>query len=317
MSNNTIEDTSSSSNSVIIVAYYCFSLLVGGTALDLLTLVVFCRGKFRNTSERPTLYYMRAVAIFDIFMLYGWNMDHYTSTIYNFTLSSYTVASCKFFMFLNYIAPQTSAWLRVFICLDRYLSLSRLHRTWFGRPKSVLIIIASIISFFFLFNLHLIIFGCFRDADGTIDPDSRLYIIYPMWDMVNLAMYNCIPFLSMVILNSGVIYHLFNLRRTSTIQNSRIQHRAISITVVITTFLFSLMTIPSTVAYAFFTNTASDTVLYTLDCVLYSYHTLSFAIYMITFKEFRQEFIKMVTCNNNEQRIAPENTAMTQQSRRK
>jgi hypothetical protein len=317
MSNNKTANINESSISVTAVAYYAFTLIIVGTAFNLLTFVVLCRKKFRNMKERPTLYYMRAVVIFDIFMLYGWNFEHYLSIVYGFAFREYTIASCKLFMFSNYLSHHTSAWLRVFICLDRYLSLSRLHRTWFGRPKSVLIIIACIISFFFLFNLHLIIFGCFRDADGTIDANSRLYIIYPMWDMVNLAMYNCIPFVSMVILNCGVIYHLFNLRRSSTIQNSRIQHRAISITVVITTFLFSLMTIPSTVAYAFFTNTASDTALYTLDCVLYSYHTLSFAIYMITFKEFRQEFIKMVTCNNNEQRIAPENTAMTQQSRRK
>ncbi|CAF1510300.1 unnamed protein product [Adineta steineri] len=313
MTNNTTENISESSASVIAVAYYAFSLIIVGTVLNLLTYVVLCRSKFKDTDEQPTLYYIRTVAIFDVLMLYGWNFDHYTLTIHGFQLPTYTIASCKYAQFLNYFTAQISAWLRVFICLDRYLSLSRLHRTWFGRPKSVLIIITCIISFFTLFNLHLIIFGCFYDATGSLNANSRLYTIYPMWDFVNLAMYNCLPFLLMVLFNSGVIYHLMRLRRTSTIQNSRIRHRAITITLVVTTFLFLIMTIPATVAFGFFGNTAGDIVLYTLDSILYTYHILSFPLYMITFTEFRREFIKMITCNRYGRRIAPQPATTTHQ----
>ena len=315
MSNNTTGIIDQSEVSVIVVAYYAFGLVIVGTGLNLLTLCILCRPKFRDTNERPTLFYMRTVAIFDILMLYGWNFDHYTLTIHRFELTRYAVPSCKYAWFFNYFTNQTSAWLRVFISIDRYLSLSHLHRTWFSRPKSILTIIACIISFFTVFNFHLIIFGCFYEANGSININSRLYTIYPLWDFVNLAMYNCIPFLLMTIFNSGVIYHLIHRHQTSTVQNSRIPHRAVSITLVTTTFLFLIMTTPATIAFGFFLDTAGDVVLYTLDAMLYTYHISSFPLYMITFNEFRKEFINMITCNKHNQRIAPQPQVLTQRTR--
>ena len=317
MSNNTTVSVPVSTASLTAVAYYAFGLIIVGTVLNLTTFLVLWRPKFRDTKERPTLYYMRTIAIFDVLMLYGWNLDHYTETVHGFQLTYYTIASCKYAWFLNYFTAQVSAWLRVFICVDRYMSLSRLHRTWFSRPKSVLTIITCVISFFALFNLHLIIFGCFYDVDGTINTNSRLYTIYPMWDFVNLGMYNCLPFLFMVAFNSGVIYHLIRLRRESTLQNSRIRHQAISITLVVTTFLFLIMTIPATIGYGFFVDTAGDVVLYTLDSMLYSYHVSSFILYMITFDEFRHEFIKMVMCKSDNRRTAPEPTVTLHHATRK
>ncbi|CAF1093727.1 unnamed protein product [Rotaria sordida] len=253
---------------------------------------------------------MRAMTIFDILMLYGWNIDHYVSSIHGFTFSKRAIPLCKFFSFLNYFAPQSSAWLRVFISLDRYLSLSRLHRTWFGKSKNILIIIACIMIILLLLNFHIFIVVCYYKPNGTISIGSWAYVFYPTWDYVNLAVYNCAPFILMVTFNTGVIYHLIRLRKTSTIQNSRIQHRSISITLVITTSLFLIMTIPATVGYAFF-STASSTILHLLDAFLYIYHVLSFPLYMITFDEFRRDFFAMITCKTNNQRGATQIQTVT------
>ena len=289
----------------VIVAYYSLTLLIVGTLFNILTFVIFLRGKFRETNERATIHYMRAIAIVDILMLYGWNLDHYLWNIYHISAPSTSIGACKTVWFINYFAPQTSAWLRVFVCLDRYLSLSRLHRTWFSKSKNVLIIIAAIVLFFFLFNAHLLIFACFYDTDGSINSSARMYQIVPLWDYINLGLYNCVPFIIMAILNSGVIYHLIRLRRTSTVQNSRIQHRSISITLVITTFLFMFLTIPPNICYGFFYSAMSETLLHFLDALLYTYHTISFPLYLITFAEFRREFIRLVLCKNSEARVGP------------
>jgi hypothetical protein len=251
---------------------------------------------------------MRTIAIFDILMLYGWNLQHYLSGVYGFTLERYSIPSCKFFVFLGYFTAQTTAWLRVFVCLDRYLSLSRLHKTWFSHSKHVLIIIISIIALIALFNFHIVIFGCFYSSDGTIDINSRLYQIFPMWDYTNLAVYNLIPFILMISLNSGTVYYMIRLRRTTTIQNSRIQHRSISITLLSTTFLFLIMTVPASIAFAFFQSVLSSTILHLADGILFTYHLTSFPLYMITFKEFRLEFIATITCSKNTARVAPMGT---------
>ncbi len=297
MSNSTTNMSVTDNDGVdMFVTYYPFTLVIVGTLFNSFTFFILCRPAFQDTGKRPTIHYMRAIAIFDILMLYGWNLDHYLYGAHGFTLQLYNIPSCRFFSFLNYFSAQVSAWLRVFICLDRYLSLSRLHKTWFSQSKNVLIIIASIVTIFTIINFQFFLFACYYMPDGTINTNSSLYIIYPLWDMMNLGLYNCAPFIFMVIFNGGVIYHLIRLRQKSTVQNSKIKHRSIYTTLVITTFLFSIMTIPGTVGYAFFGN-ASLTLLHAFDSILYTYHILSFPLYMITFTEFREEVIRLITCN--------------------
>ena len=307
MSNNTTAADVKWSES-LIVAYYPLTLIIVGTLLNLLTLIILCRPVFRDTRKQPVIHYMRTIAIFDILMLYGWNFDHYLSIVHGFILLTYSIATCKFFGFLNYFAAQSSAWLRVFICLDRYLSASRLHRTWFSRPKSVLIIITSIIVVFTLFNFHFFIFACYYRRNGTINPNAQLYTIYPLWDYINLGVYNCAPFILMVAFNSGVVYHLIRRRHARIIQNSLIQHRAISITLLLTTFLFLIMTIPATIVAAFFFTIPTTTLAKILDSTLYTYHITSFPLYFITFDAFRQECIIMITCKRNTRIIVPNRT---------
>jgi hypothetical protein len=161
----------------LVIAYYPLVLVTIGTVLNLLTFIILCRSKFRNTRQKSTFHYMRAVAIFDILMLYGWNLDHYISDVHGFTIQRLSIPACRFFSFLNYFAPQTSAWLRVFISFHRYLALSRLHRTWFGHSKHVLII--SIILIFTLLNLQFFIVGCSYKADGSISVYSKTFTTYP------------------------------------------------------------------------------------------------------------------------------------------
>ena len=303
MANNT--ETTFAVIEPILVAYYALLLMIFGTLLNSLTFIIFFRGKFRDTHERPTIHYMRAIAIIDILMLYGWNFDHYMKNIYGFTVRSTSMSACKTALFINYFAPQTSAWLRVFICFDRYLSISRLHRTWFGHSKNVLIIIASVSVFFVLFNCHLVILGCFYNSNGSIGFNTNTYQITPLWDWVNLGVYNGLPCVFMIILNGGFIYHLIELRRNSTVQNSRIHHRAISITLVITTFLFRVLTIPPTVCYGFFYAMLNISVLYLLHAFMYTYHVIAFPLYLITFGEFRQEFLSMICCRNAQVKVRP------------
>lgn len=288
-----------------IVAYYALTLMIMGTTLNLLTFIILCRSSFRDTKTRPTLHYMRTIAIFDILMLFGWNLDHYLVIAHNFYILKYSLGSCKFICFLSYITPQTSAWLRVFVSLDRYLSLSRRTRTWFNQSKPILITIICVVVVFILLNLHILIFGCYYRKNNIISVQAQSYRIYPLWDYVNLGVYNCAPFICLVLLNSGVIYHLVELRRTTTIQNSRIRHRPITLTLVITTLLFLIMTIPATVAYAFFPK-SNETILHLLDGILYTYHVLSFPLYFITFQEFRHECLAIFNCRNNQVKAQPQ-----------
>ncbi|CAF1089643.1 unnamed protein product [Adineta ricciae] len=306
-------DTVSDSQSVesLFAAYYPLFLMIAGTILNSFTLLVLCYSSFKKTKKQPTIHYMRTMAIFDILILYGWNFQHFLSSVYGFTLERYNIPSCKFFLPFGYFTVQTTAWLRVFVCLDRYMALSRIHRTWFGHSKNVIIIILLTIVILLLFNLHIAIFGCFYAPDGTIDINSKLYAIFPLWDYINLAVYNFIPFIFMLLFNVGTIYHLIRLQKTTTVQNSRIRHRSISITLLTSTFLFILLTLPANIIFSFFQSSTSSSVLHLVDGGLFTYHILSFPLYLITFKEFRKECFALITCRKITARVAPATNALT------
>lgn len=274
-----------------LVTYYPLALIIFGTALNVFTFGIFFRPAFRDTHRRPMIHYMRIIAIFDILMLYGWNLDNYLNGSYGISLQFYSVPLCKIFSFWNFFTEQVSAWLRVFISLDRYLALSRLHKTWFSQPRNVLIIIMLIITIFSILNIHFILFACYSDTNNKINLESRFYRIYPLWKYISLVVYNFAPFILMVIFNCGVISHSIRIRRHTTVQNSRIRYRSISITAVITTFLFLLMTTPASFIYTFFSETASYFVRHFFNSVLYTYYVLSFPMYLITFTEFRHEVL--------------------------
>ena len=86
-----------------LVAYYELCLIIIGTFLNCLTVLIFCRARFRNGDEKPTMHYMRAIAIVDILMLYGWNLDHYLTNIYGFDVGSASIAACKIALFVNFL----------------------------------------------------------------------------------------------------------------------------------------------------------------------------------------------------------------------
>ena len=287
-----------------VVAYYSLFLVVVGTLLNLFTLLILCRSKFRNGALNSVLHYLRVMAIFDILMLYGWNLDHYVIAIHGYLIQRLTLPLCRFLSFSNYVVPQSSAWFRVFVSFDRYLSLSRLHRTWFNQSKHILAIIACIISCCIALNAVFLFCGCSITVTGTVSIHSLAFNTYPLWDYINLGVYNCAPFLLMTLFNSGVIYHLFRVRHSTVRQYSRVQHRSISVPLLITTFLFLIMTVPATIAFAFF-YTSNQAILNLMDCALYSYHILSFPLYFITYGRFRRECLTLFRTCRYQPQVTP------------
>jgi hypothetical protein len=67
------------------------------------------------------------------------------------------------------------------------------------------------------------------------------------------------------------------------------------------------MTVPANVAFAFFQTILNDAILDLADGILFTYYIISFPLYIITFKDFRQECISMITCRKNTARVVPAN----------
>jgi hypothetical protein len=264
-------------------------------------LIIFCQKRFR---QRPTIHYIRIIAFIDILILYGWNLDNFFRLKFGFELERLTVLTCKLSTYFNNVIHQSSAWLRVLMCTDRFYTLNQIQqRQTINRHRYVFFLIIFTLIFIALINLHLPIFACYMHPNGTeVIIDSVYYQIYPMWHYVNLILYNILPSIFMLIFNIRIIRYLIFLKRTSTIQQSRIQHRAISISIFLSAFLFCFMTTPATIIFSFFhTQIRSEIFKNFLLSFFYSiqstYHSLSFFLYFITLAEFRKEFYRLIQCH--------------------
>ena len=124
---------------------------------------------------------------------------------------------------MNFVASDTSAWLIVAVTAERLgiVSLPHKAKSLFTRKRSY-IVISSIAMFFIIFNTRIIFtFGIFKIAltnngnitDGLINhemsicsPDKNQYL-FPttVWMWFDLAWYNIIPFVVILLCNIGII----------------------------------------------------------------------------------------------------------------
>lgn len=285
-----------------LFTYYPLCLTCVTTVLNSLILIILCQKVFR---QRPTIAFMRVIACVDTLMLYGWNLDHFFRLRYGFEVDRLSVISCKLSTYSNHVLSQSSAWLRVWMCVDRFFALRQIRQRRAVHPqRRVIVLIVLTFVTIVLLNLHLPIFACYAYTHQNrtrIAGGSLRFPLYPTWSYINLAVYNIVPFVLMVIFSALIIYHLVLIKRISNIQRTRIRHMAISMPIVLSACLFCLMTTPPALIYAFFYGQIRSSVfqsylLSLLDSIKYTYHSLSFVLYFITLAEFRSEFFRLLRC---------------------
>lgn len=72
----------------MVFTYYPLCLTGITTILNIITLIIFYQ---ENFYQRPTIRYMRAIAIIDLVLLYGWNLDHFFRLKFGFEVDRLTV----------------------------------------------------------------------------------------------------------------------------------------------------------------------------------------------------------------------------------
>jgi len=289
--------------SLIISTYYPLCLTCVTTILNSLTIFVLYQDVFR---QRPAVRYMRAMAIVDMLMLYGWNLDHFFRLKFGFEVDRLTVATCKILIYLNHLLSHSSAWLRVWMCIDRFLTLNqvRQRRAIYQHRRVIFLIIFTFIALA-LINLPIPIFSCYSYVlknETKIASGSPYFPLYPAWNYINLMLYNILPFTLMLIFTILIIRYLILIKRTSSLQQSRIRYSTISIPILLSAILFCLMTTPPALIYAFFRLSINNT-MNVLDSIKYTYHSLSFLIYFVTLVDFRQEVYRFLHCQYCKSRL--------------
>lgn len=228
------------------------------------------------------------IAICDLIALFTWNLDTYFRMIYNFSYEIKYLSTCRLMVFLQYFGLESSGLLFSFISIDRYFTIvsrpgSKLP---FGTPKTSFIWSSIIVISMFILNSHILFLNGFIDSspefkNETIQikineslinqtklsliysNDIHCYVYYPsfqfemFWDRFKLVIYSIIPTIIMVIFNTLIVFETMHLGRQLNRNDERSikvfrKKRHLTVSLIILTFLFPIMTLPNVIFYSFF-----------------------------------------------------------------
>jgi hypothetical protein len=121
-----------------VFSVYSLIVTILGTLLNIFSFYICLRVK-KNT----TFIFLRFFAIFNIFALYWWNLNHFLSVFVDLDLLSAGLWVCKIGNFVQFTSLQLAAWFLVLISADRVLGVYLKHwKTIYFKPRRA--IIASI-----------------------------------------------------------------------------------------------------------------------------------------------------------------------------
>ncbi|CAF1198107.1 unnamed protein product [Adineta steineri] len=305
ISNNTLNQFYYQYIIIRCLSIYALILVIVGTVGNLLTIFILCR---KNLRRYVTMRYLIAVSVCDIISLYGWNLNNF----YKFTISSnndnleeLSLVHCRIMSYMTFVGLQLSSWCLTAVSIDRCLSLYFL--TWkqsYGKLSRTKYHIGILTVICLLLNSHILIFNGYRidSPNFTIKcyvTRTNPYYIFPIWERVHLVVYNLWPFSMMCLCNTYIIYATVRsarIRIPTTNQFSR--HRQLSIMLILVTFAFVLLTLPSCIYFVFFRHRMSTSenlrtyrymVQISLGSVQFTAHAINFFLYCFSTKNFRNE----------------------------
>lgn len=118
-----------------------------------------------------------------------------------------------------------------------------------------------------------------------------------LWDQVNLVFYNIIPFMVMITFNSLLIINLKNKFRKSKDNNSSHIRPSLTLSLIILSFIFVIMTTPGTIMFAYFYNAIfadlDQSLVFLVDDISFMNHAILFFISFISIRKFRKTIIRL------------------------
>ena len=272
--------------------------------------------------KMSSLMYLSLVAIFDTVALFEWNLNHFLFAKYKSRIEDYGVRTCKVTTFIQFFTLQTSALLLSMTCIDRYVTIASTPGSIFSvlpfsTARSALgwsLVLTTISA---LTNLHLIIIPSDPVVlNGTFicHEFQKTHTTVPMWLKANVFIYGCVPFAIMVLFNGLIIKKTISIRKYLLLnrQASLIDFRAnrkrqrLTISLVVITFSFLLMTLPANIAFAYFINdifSSSDQfkslVSVLLDNLFFSNNASLFFFSYLSNPKFRQAVKRLASCDWN------------------
>jgi hypothetical protein len=137
------------------------------------------------------------------------------------------------------------------------------------------------------------------DAIKCYATRNNPFYIFPQWERVHLVVYNLCPFSIMCLCNTYIIYITVRSARVRLPTSGHFtRHRQLSMMLMLVTFAFVFLTLPSCIYFVFFrhrmsTRNYSRTYRYlvqiSLGSVQFTSHAVNFFLYCFSTRNFRNE----------------------------
>ena len=289
------QSTDDKSITVAILSNLSLVITITGTIFNLATfLTIFFNQELRKTTSMIYLLYLTVTYTLS---LYVWNLDHFLSFNYGIGIEFFNIASCKIFVFIQFFSLESSGFLLSMLSVDRYISVisipgSFASRLPFRTPKSAHLWSCVIIGLVFILNCHILILNGYYEQTFEKNQTISKLICYkningfqlnPLWENVHLILYSLIPFIIMIVFNILLIKKISSIKNSnkgSVIRNIK--------SILAITFLFLIMTLPSSVSYGFFQQTSPKMVLLLLDDLSFLNNSILFFSFFLTNLKFRK-----------------------------
>lgn len=123
--------------------------------------------------------------------------------------------------------------------------------------------------------------------------------IFPKWNQAHLILYSILPFLIMLTSNSLIIYNVIYGQRVESKNKASVKRkRRMTYMLILITFTFIILTLPSVLVHAFFRNTLKTKqyrrfVNLIVNNLLHTSHACNFFLYVFSAPNFRAELISI------------------------
>jgi hypothetical protein len=270
----------------------------------------------KNIRKHSCMRYLSILTLSDTLVLYQWNLGTFYK--YNFSvppkfldLEDISIFWCRWISYFAFSSLQLSAWLLCAVSLDRVLIIyaPRLQTYINNRKFRINLIILAIFCTIFLLNIHILILNGFTLSEPSpSDPNVNVthVICYssksdnrymnPKWQRVHLFVYNIIPFSVMLVCNLLIIYNVkFGSKVKSKTKSSSKRKNRMTFLLLLITFSFMVLTLPSVIVHSFFRDFLSNKpykrlVNILVGNLLHTSHTINFFFYIFSAPNFQLEF---------------------------
>lgn len=311
------------------LGFYSLVLILVGTPLNFLCFYIFKR-RIPNRSN-ATIIVFSYLALIELVVPFTWNLNYFIRELIwkprEFTrlknLEQHSWFVCKLLSYGAYFSLQSAAWLKTLATLTRCVSL---HQDWSIRKFLSNAKTIRRIVFLTIFSIGLInapIFFVPTELSTFNHSENQTSIVvqcyqrnfFRFWETVHLFLYNLLPFVSMILCNISIIRHVdrsrrrtrrsksnsltaqrtsSNSQRFSQIRRSSLGGSRLTKTLVFISLFFIVFTSPSPIFYRFVDRkTLKNRHLITmaLSNLATTSHVVSFLIYWVTSKDFRDAVI--------------------------